>query len=69
LSMAPADSSGGNGGGRQERRRQAETEAAPGAEGADNNQPEIRSEISGNIKGCVNFHEMTSVHKKRIFTR
>jgi len=43
--MAPADSSGGNGGGRQERCRQVETEAAAGV---DNNQPESRSDISGN---------------------
>jgi hypothetical protein len=21
------------------------------------------------VKGCVNFHEMTSVHKKRVFHR
>jgi hypothetical protein len=21
------------------------------------------------VKGCVNFHEMTSVHKKRVFAR
>ena len=43
LSMAPADSSGGNSGGRQEWRRQAETEAVAGA---DNNQPESRSDSS-----------------------